>query len=478
MSNTISKQEELYLNSDAIGLAENIRNGNITAEECAEIALNMIEKVNPKLNAVNQIFSEEDIKKQIKNCNPEKPFAGVPILIKDLGAALNNYKTTQGSVFFKDYIPDYTSVSIERLQQAGFILIGKTTSPELGLSFVTESKLLGATRNPLDLNVTTGGSSGGAAAAVAAKIVPVAHASDGGGSIRVPASCCGLVGLKPTRARVSCGPLFGELWSGLAGEGVLSRTVRDTAACLDILAGSTVGDPYFAPYKTHSWLEQSKRKPKALKVAFHLHSPFGQPVDPALQQAAHTAALLLEQMGHSVEENFPIFEPETMAAAMGIIVAGTTAWNVRGQELTLGRQAKPEELEAHTWLLVEQGRQLLAEDYAKALFLMQRESRKIAPFFEKYDVLITPSLAQLPVPIGSLMERHYPNIESYHEAMGAFSPFTALWNQTGQPALTYPVTKTANGFPLSAQFITKFGDEVTLLQIAQCLEEHFKSQEK
>lgn len=459
------------LSNDGLAIAEQIKNEEFTAHEVVETCLQHIHNVNPKLNAVTYFAPEELIAKQLENLDSNAPFAGVPLLLKDLGIYWQEMPTTHGSYAYKDYHPDFTSELLHRFQKAGFIIIGKTSVPELGMSFVTESNLHGPCRNPWDLTRTPGGSSGGAAAALASGMGPITHASDGGGSIRVPAACCGLIGLKPTRARIPCGPVVGESWSGLSTSFVLTKSVRDTAALLDCLSGPEIGDPYAAPHNENSWALSIKTPLKQkLRIAYSTQLFDEIPVEKPCQQAVMHTLDILKTLGHKIEEVRPTFDPMLMNRAFHIITSANLNMNLKMREHIRKVKLRENELEKMTWKIFQEAEQYKASDYAWALFIMHNQSRGIARFFETFDVFVTPTTATLPVEIGHFNNERFENLNSYNLAMAKFAPFTAIWNQTGQPAISLPCYWTEKNLPVGVQFVGKIGAEDVLLQIAQELE--------
>lgn len=464
----------LYASTDAMGLANHIKNRDFSVEAVIQHAIQQINQKNPQLHAVTQIFSEAYIQKQIEQLDLTAPFAGVPMLLKDLGICLTGMPTLNGSASYQEYIPQFDNEIVHRLRQAGFIFIGKTATPEFGLSFVTEPESGQPCRNPLQLELTPGGSSGGAAAAVASGMVPMAHASDGGGSIRVPAACCGLIGLKPTRARVPMGPILGEGWSGLSCHLGLSRTVRDSALLLDLLAGPELGDPYAAPAQSPSYLAALNKPLGPLKIAYNCEAPLGQAVHSDYVQAVEKTLGLLTDMGHHVEAAKPEYEPEMLAHAFFVIISTNTQSWVKLREFELKRKLAPTELERFTWMLMETGQSFSGQDYAQALLTMHYQSRKIARFFTKYDLFITPTLAKLPLKVGHFKQKQYEDFHAYNMEQIAFAPFTQIWNQTGQPAISLPMMKNADGLPIGVQAIGRFGDEELLLNLAAKLETYFE----
>jgi amidase len=459
---------EEYDRYDALGLAELIATRQVRAAEVLEAAVARLEAVNPKLNAVTHKMYDE-AERTIDAGLPQGSLAGVPFLLKDLGVLYAGQPTSFGSALYDGFVADHDSTLVERYRAAGLVIFGKTNSPEMGLAATTEPARFGPTRNPWNLERTPGGSSGGATAAVAAGVLPAAHASDGGGSIRIPASACGLVGLKPTRARNPMGPDVGEGWSGLSTAHVASRTVRDSAAFLDASHGPAPGDPYYAPAPARPFLEEVGADPGALRIAVSSRAPNGVPVDAECARAVADAASLLQSLGHEVEEAAPSFDMAALVRHMLVIWGANTWHNAALRYRALGREPDGSGLEAVTWAIAERGRSLPASDYAAAIQAVHALGRVFARFHERYDVFVTPTLAKPPVPLGDIdMGESSP--ERYLDNMLTFMPFTAQINCTGQPAITLPLAMTADNLPVGVQFIGRFGDEATLLRLASQIE--------
>jgi amidase len=457
---------------DATAQAELIRNKEITPLELVDNSIRLIEQLNPKLNAViTPIF--EQARKTASSDIPPGPFRGVPFLMKDIGAALGGVPMSMGTALLKDYIPDHDSELTIRYKKAGLIILGKTNTPELGLIPTTEPRLFGPTRNPWNLQRSTGGSSGGAAAAVISGMVSIAHGNDGGGSIRIPSSCCGVFGLKPTRARNSLSPDFGDMLSGLVCEHVLSRSVRDSAAILDATAGPVSGDPYWAPPQQRPFLQEVETDPGQLHIAYSMNSTMEEFIHPDCKQAVEDTARLLESLGHVVEEAAPELTIETEALTQAFL----TVWHA-GCASTIdmimqvaGISPQPDFFEPLTWFLYEQGRKYTASEYLRSIILTQRLTREIAAFHQKYDVMLTSVLAQPPVPIGTFDVREGEVPSDAWDRIGAYAPLTPLQNITGQPAMSIPLFWNQEGLPIGLHFVGRFGDEATLFRLAAQLEE-------
>ncbi|HET9581560.1 MAG TPA: amidase, partial [Gemmatimonadota bacterium] len=354
--------------------------------------------------------------------------------------------------------------------RAGLIVVGKTNTPELGIPPTTESRFLGPCRNPWDAARTAGGSSGGAGAAVAAGMVPAAHGNDGGGSIRIPASCCGVFGMKPTRGRNPLGPNFGDVMGGLVADHALTRTVRDSAAILDVTAGPDVGDPYVAPAPARPWHAEVGAPPGRLRIAFSDASPLGGAVHPDCREAVRDAAALCEELGHTVVEGAPPLDGPRYVSLFLAVWAGGCSWSVEGLGLVTGRKPTAAGFEPLTWALYERGKKISAAEYLLALQGLQQMARPVAGFFLEHDLWLTPTLAEPPFELGTL---DFP-ADELDAAFGrafAFTPFTSLFNVTGQPAMSVPVGWSAAGLPIGVQFAARYGDEATLFRLAAQLEE-------
>ncbi|MEO7129056.1 MAG: amidase [Rhodoferax sp.] len=455
-----------YENHDGLALAALVRNGELSATELLDAALERINATNGTLNAVVTPLYEQ-ARAAVDAGLPAGPFEGVPFLVKELVASVAGAPTTSASRLYEHNMPVADSEVVARFRRAGLVIVGKTNSPEFGLSPTTESLLYGVTRNPWQLDLSPGGSSGGSAAAVASGMVPVAHATDGGGSIRIPASCCGLFGLKPTRGRVSAGPEGGEGLNGLATQHVISRSVRDSAALLDAIAGAMPGDPYAAAPPTRPFLEEVGREPGRLRIAFSTTAPTGVPVNVACQAAVEDVARLCEQLGHQVEEASPNFDAEAMAHGFETVFAANTLANI--QRGTGGPPPAAGQVEPLTLALAERARSLSASSYILQLHALHRQSRRVAAFFEQYDIWLTPTLAQPPRPLG-WFDIHSSDVEHWLAQLAAFIPFTYLFNVTGQPAASLPLHWSAEGLPIGCQIAARYGDESVLLRLSAQLE--------
>ena len=456
-----------YESYDALGLAELVRAGEVSATEVLEAAIARVEARNPAVNAVvTKLY--DHAAQAIEAGLPEGPFTGVPYLLKALFTSLAGVGCAHGSRFFADLPPATDdSLHVARLKQAGMVIYGMTSSCEMGLSLTCEPQLHGPSRNPWDLERTPAGSSGGAGAAVGARMLPIAHASDGFGSIRAPAASCGLVGLRPTRARTTLAPALGEALAGLAIEHAVSLTVRDNAALLDATAGPAPGDPYLAPPPAGPFLEEVGAGPGSLRIAFTSKAPNGAPVEADPLRVLQEAASLCADLGHRVDEADPAIEGAAVVPTFRTLSAANILYTVRGHPS--GRAPAPGELEtvvANTAALAED---IDGASYMAAVHTAHRIGRQMAAFHEDWDVLLTPGLGTLPPKLGWL-DMMMDDLEEYWRRVFRFSPFTVWFNLTGQPAMMIPLGQTESGFPVAVQAIARFGDEATLFRLASQLE--------
>jgi amidase len=478
-----------YDKYDGLGLAELVRKKQVKPVELVEEAISRIEKLNPQINAVVYKLYEQARRSAI-GAMPDGLFQGVPFLLKDLRASLQGVPLTNGSRFFKNYIPDHDSEIIRRFKKTGVIIIGKTNTPEFGLAFVTEPELFGPANNPWDLSRTTGGSSGGSAAAVAARMVPLAFASDGGGSIRVPSSCCGVFGLKPTRGRNPTGPDFGDIWRGFACEHVITRSVRDSAAMLDATAGPDTGAPYWAVPPGRPFLSEVGTSPGRLRIAFTAEPFFGSRVDEDCIRGLEATVRLLKELGHEVVEAAPPVDGKTLPRAFLNVVYSETRAFIEAGEVLMNRKASCKDFEIVTWVCGLLGKHLRAPDLSGSLNMVQLAARKIGEFFESFDVLLTPVLAAPPLPAGASQVKGIQlmvmkifgrlNAGSFINMFGGvdiaagqafeFAAYTPLFNATGQPAMSVPLYWNDAGLPIGMQFVGRYGDEATLFRLAGQLE--------
>jgi Asp-tRNA(Asn)/Glu-tRNA(Gln) amidotransferase A subunit family amidase len=458
---------EDYRRHDALGLAALIRKKEVSAAEVAEAAIARAEAVNPKINAIVEPLY--DRARTAASGPLTGPFAGVPWAVKDLNHPIKGVRMTGGSCAFKDFVSDHDGESVRRWTAAGLNIIATSTSPEFGLTTTTESKLHGQTRNPWNLERTAGGSSGGSAALVAAGVLPAAHATDGGGSIRVPASCCGLVGLKVSRGRTPVGDGKTEGWNGLGVSHAVTRSVRDSAALLDSTHGPELGSRYVAPPPEGTFLGAASRLPGTLRIAVQRKTFSGVPIKPDCLDAVDAAAKLCESLGHSVEEAQPDLDGEALGQAMGRIVMIHSALAMDARADALGRPLSEDDMEAVTWTMVQIGRTVTATELVQADNLFMTAAIQMAKFQETYDVVLSPTLAQPPALLGIVSLDQ--SLQDYGAAIGAFSPLTAIHNQTGQPSISLPLHWSAEGLPIGVQFAGRLGAEETLLSLAAQLEQ-------
>ena len=458
-----------YARHDALGLAELVSTGEASPEELLDAAMARADAVNPRLGALT-LELYDHARSELARGLPAGPFAGVPFLVKDIGFAMRGVVSSNGSTLFRDSVTERDSTVVERYRDAGLVIFGRTASPEFGLLPTTESALFGVTRNPWNLERTPGGSSGGSAAAVAAGVVPMASASDGGGSIRIPASCCGLFGLKPTRARVPLGPDGFEAWEGLVVLHAVTRSVRDSAALLDASSGPALGDAYWAPAPARPYLEEVGALPGRLRVALALELEPGATLHPECRAAAESAARLCESLGHEVDEVTPPLPYEELRRAMGITVStGVSMWvDIRLRQL--GRGLEDGDIEPMTAKWAERAARYTASDIVWARNLYHRSSLLMAEFQRDFDVILSPTLARPPIEHG-VLSLAGTDLEAHTEETIAFMPFTRIANWTGQPAMTVPLHWTSSGLPVGVMFCGRFGDEATLFRLAAQLEE-------
>jgi amidase len=458
---------ENYSTYDATDLAGLIKDGSVTAVEVLESAIDKAEKFNPVLNAIVTTMYEEA--RESARSESTGPLAGVPFLIKDINM-VKGVRCSMGGRLWADFIPDHDSEIVKRYREAGLILFGKTNTPEVGLAATTESVFLGPCKNPWDLTRTTGGSSGGSAAAVAAGILPVAHATDGGGSIRIPASCCGLVGLKPTRGRTPMGPDVGEGWGSMATGHVVSRSVRDSALFLDVTHGPANGDPYHSPYFAGSYFNEHQLDPGKLRIAVDVSPNSTGSVHEECTAGIEATVKLLESLGHEVEELELDFDKELFGTASYVLVASNVANTLQARAEALGiNQLSLEHVETNTMNAAELGKQFTGQDYAKAMSIIHSTGRLLESKFDQYDLILSPTLLQPPVPLG-FMDTNDGDAEKYGENINQFWGFTHLYNATGNPAISLPLHWSRDDLPVGMQFAASFGNELLLLQLANQLE--------
>lgn len=455
---------------DATAQAELVRRKQVSPLELVDAAIARIERGNPKINAVVTTQFER-AREQAQGKLPDGPFRGVPFLLKDLNAADPGVPMTQGSRFLRSFVPDWENEIVTRYKQAGLVIVGRTNTPEWGIPPTTEPLLFGPTKNPFALGHSAGGSSGGAAAAVAARFVPAAHASDAGGSIRIPASCCGVFGLKPTRGRNPMGPKLGESPAGFIAEHVVSISVRDSAALLDATGFPGVGDPYAAPAKARPFAEEVGAVPGRLRIAIMRVPVNGVEVHADCLEALEATATLCKELGHSVKEkSIAVADPGELFSSFLTVWFTAAAMNVRVSEQLAGRSATEDDLEPVTRALAALGRDKSAVDFVDAARRLHRISREVARFFSDFDVVVTPTLAAPPVQLGEIDNPPDDPLRGFLKA-GSYAAFTPLFNVTGQPAMSVPLHWNAAGLPIGLQFAARFGDEATLFRLAAQLEQ-------
>ncbi len=459
---------------DAVGQAELVQRRELSPLELVDAAIARIERLNPRLNAV--ITPTFDKARALAKSPqlPEGPFRGVPYLLKDLGAHSAGDPFHAGMRFLRDarWVEAQDTYLVAKLRAAGFVLLGKTNTPELGLQPTTEPEAYGPTRNPWDPARSPGGSSGGAAAAVAAGMVPAAHATDGGGSIRIPASQCGLVGLKTSRGRISLGPDVGERWGGCAVENSVTRSVRDTATILDVLAGPMPGDPYTAPPPVRPFSAEVGADPGRLRIGMMLRAPGGMPVHRDCVAAAEDVARQLDSLGHVVERTHPqALENPELTRAFATLITCATARALEAWSEKTGRAIGAGDVEGGTWAVAEMGRQLSGRDYLHALECAHQQTRAVAQWWaDGFDLLLTPTEAEPPPLLGSFASSPDNPLAGFYRA-APFSTFTSPFNVTGQPAISLPLYWNDAGLPIGVQLVAAYGREDLLIRVAAQLEQ-------
>ncbi len=458
---------------DAVGQAELVRNGDVSPAELAQWAIERVELLNPRLNAVvTPMFEQaaEHAKDLARGNLAAGPLTGVPYLVKDLVAEVQGVRFTEGSRFLQDLVSHYDSELVVRLRQAGLNILGKTATPEFGMVPSCESALFGATRNPWDPALSTSGSSGGSAAAVASGMVPAAHGNDLGGSIRYPASACGLFGLKPSRARIPLGPEYGDAVSGMAVEHALTRSVRDSAALLDAVAGPAPGDPYPAPPGPAIFATQVGADPGRLRIGYSAKTASGEPGHPDCLAALDDAARLCEQLGHQVTEaDLSALTPET-GAAIGTVMSAATAWIVQYWIRRLGRHPAQDEIEPLTRAYWEAGQRVTAADYLLAVGDLQAFTRRVANVMTGMDLWLTPTLSTPPLPIGEIVSTAAEPMRALERGGRTVAYAGVIANITGHPAMSVPLWWNQDGIPVGVHFLGRPGAEATLFRLAGQLE--------
>ncbi len=461
-----------YSSCDGVALADLVRKREVSPKELARLFVEAVEKVNPRINAVIEVYSDR-VEGLDDRAVSAGPFAGVPFLMKDIGATESGRRQECGSRLMKGHVADKDSFLTELFKKAGLILLGRTTTPEFALGISTESVLTGVTRNPWNLEIMAGGSSGGSAASVAAGIVPMAHGSDNGGSIRIPASACGLVGLKPSRGRVTLGPDIGEMWPGMLQEFVLSRTVRDTALMLDAVSKPVLGDPFIIVQPVRPYAEEVNAPTEKLRMAWTTDS--WQPGASVNSEVVHCVEQVVsecERAGHELVEASPVFDYEEYLHA---VCAAWAFGMYAGMDMfaaTTGRKVSEETVEPLMLSFYEYSKGLTATDMFMTEFALNKFRRTFGKFFEQYDVLLTPTLMKLPEPLDKYaqMRAHLDYVE-YMRLSDEIRVHTTAANVTGQPAMSLPLGHSQSGLPIGVQFMARFGEEGALIRLASSIEQ-------
>jgi Asp-tRNA(Asn)/Glu-tRNA(Gln) amidotransferase A subunit family amidase len=458
---------EEYAAQDASALAELIRQGEISRSEALEAAESAVAETNSMINAVITPMPRE-ARTFLENL-PTGQFSGVPFLLKDLNQLYEGVVTTNGSRLYRDYVADHDSTLVTRYKDAGLVIFGKTNTPEFGLASTTEPVLHGPTRNPWNPEHSTGGSSGGAAAAVAAGYVPMAHATDGGGSIRIPAACCGLFGLKPTRARTPLGPDAMEGWGGLSTAHAVTRSVRDSAGLLDATAGEEPGSPYFAPPKPRSFMDELETCPEGLRIGLCTRAFNGAETDPVAVAAAEAAAHAITELGHDVTPLAPAIDADKLRNAHGVLALSHTSAAIARRAAALGRAVTENDVETVTW-----GNYLAAQDitgaiYAQAAADIHQFGFEVAKLFDEFDLLLSPTMACQTPRIGDL-DMMSADGARYVDLLNRMIGYTSLFNDTGNPACSLPMATSPTGLPMGIQLVAAYGNESLLLRTARQIE--------
>ena len=468
-----------YSKCDGVALADLVRKGDVGPKELAHLFAEAVEKVNPKINAVIEVYFDR-IEALNDHLIPHGPFEGVPFLMKDIGAGERGRHQESGSRLIRGHIAEQDSFLTAFFKRAGLTLLGRTTTPEFALGISTESELVGVTRNPWGLDFMSGGSSGGAAASVAAGIVPIAHGSDNGGSIRIPASACGLVGLKPSRGRVTLGPDIGELWPGMLQEFVLSRTVRDTAFMLDAVSKPVFGDPFIIKQSVRPYTHELDAPTEKLKIAWTIDPWQAEgSVDPEVVRCVEQVVSECERAGHEMVQDTPVFDYEEYLHAVCVAWAFGMYMGIDMFAAAMGRKISEETVEPVMLSFYEYSKGLTAADMFMAEFVLNQFRRNFGKFFEQYDMLLTPTLNQLPGPHGKYSKmRTDVDYLDYMRLCEETKVHTTAANVTGQPAMTLPLGQSRSGLPIGIQFMSRFGEEGILIRLASSLEKEMPWQDR
>ena len=459
-----------YENYDGIGINQLLKRGEISQHEVVAAAISKIEASNPPLNAViNQMF--DLALKQAGRPMPDSPLAGVPMLLKDERADYKGVVTGNGCKLYDHVVARQDAHIVKRYKAAGLIVVGKANLPELGISVSTESVRHGPARNPWNTDLTAGGSSGGSAVAVAARMVPIAHGTDAGGSIRIPASFCGAFGLKPTRARISSGPIHGEAWGGMTNEHAITRSVRDSAALLDASAGQATGDPYFPKAPDNSFLSEVERDPGRLRIGLSLTAPSGEVLDAGIVAATQRTATLLESLGHEIISlGRPPFDKKAFDDAFRIVGGSYIASSLRAIEKENGQSLLRDDIEQMTWEILEEAASVDGVSFINAREFMHGIGRQLAGWCDQVDVVLTPTVGCEPFPLGLLDPRRKDMFEKLWEVMRTMNPFCMIANVTGRPAMSVPIEMSLAGMPIGMHFIGPYAGEALLFRLAGQLE--------
>ncbi|MEJ0024695.1 MAG: amidase [Rhizomicrobium sp.] len=459
---------EEYAKYDAVGLAELVAKRDVTPRELLDAARTRLAAVNPAINAVVTMLDAQ-AEATLADPLPQGPLAGVPYLLKDIGALMKGEVTSAGSRLFATARAEDDSAIVRAYRKAGLVVFGKTNTPEFGLAATTEPVLFGPARNPWNLERSTGGSSGGAAASVAAGIVPAAHASDGGGSIRTPASCCGVFGMKPSRGRVSMSPA-GEGWGSLSVQHAVTRTVRDSAALLDAVCRPEPGDPYWAPPPERSFLEETRREPGRLRIGFTTAALTWGVLDAPNLRGVRDAARLCETLGHDVEEVVLPGNFQMMALAVNVLVSSNIAAMLEREAERRGAAIREDEIEKLSWASYQEGKRQTATAYAAAMQTVHAFGRTFSKAFSRHDVVLLSTNAKPALPLG-WMDTNAADLSSYGERLYSFMPNTQPFNVNGSPAMSMPLAWSDEGLPVGIQFAAAHGNEAVLFRLAAQIEQ-------